>query len=65
MTLADREKMLARSTALFVKLQECETEAHTIGLHRGAHAINAAKNIAGLELAGSPEKAREQFVGRM
>lgn len=57
--MTPQARLQGRKLAVVSKLQEIETEAHSVGLHATAHFINAAKNKCGWEIAGEPEKARE------
>lgn len=54
MSTFDRQKHRERFDALVAAIQALETEAHDIGLHITAGALNRSKNAAGWEATGSP-----------
>lgn len=52
-----------RTQILLTKIQECETEAHALGLVITAHTLNNAKNACGWEAAGEVEQAAAASKG--
>lgn len=60
MTSTDRRE---RMRQLLLAVQTTENEAHAIGLHVAGHALNAAKNAIGWEIAGNIPKAAEAARG--